>query len=166
MNQPPPSDSRAALEAIAIRYLSYRSRFKVEVIDRLARKAREIGLTDPFTLINQIVESLEKSGFINDTKNLEDFIRYRLETKLKGSLWIRAYLIHLGLAKSEIEAALRRHAPAEIQRIAIGRFLSKKLGSRRPDIKTKAKLFRALVNRGFPVSLVASAFDGKDSGEV
>ncbi len=165
MNQPPPSNPKAALEATAIRFLSYRPRFKAEVINRLAKKAVEIGFTDPLTLIDQIVESLEKSGFIDDAKNLESFIRYRLETKLKGPLLIKAQLFRLGVAKSAIDHALSDYAPREVQLTAITRFLAKK-SSGQVDHKTKARLFRSLVSRGFSASLVMSAFDGQDGEAV
>lgn len=166
MSLPPPSNPRAALEAVAIRYLSFRPRFRVEVENRLAKKAQELGLADPLTLINQIIKSLEKSGFLDDAKNLESFIRYRLMTKMKGPLWLRAKLRVLGVARSAVDTALRQIATREAQLEVIRRFLAKKSPRRRPDLKTKARLFRALVSRGFPASLVASAFDGKDLGEV
>ncbi len=159
MSQPQPSNPKAALEATAIRFLSFRSRFKAEVINRLAKKAKELGLADPLTLINQIIASLERAGFIDDAKNLAGYIRYRLETKMKGPYWIKSSLLRLGLAKSDIERSLAENAGRELQKNIIRQFIEKKVGGNNVDMKTKAKLFRALISRGFSAALVAEAFD-------
>ncbi|MFZ2202585.1 MAG: RecX family transcriptional regulator [Microgenomates group bacterium] len=161
-----PSNSPAVLTNTAIRFLSYRSRFKAEVINRLAKKAKELQIKDPLTLINQITESLERAGFIDDEKNLESFIRYQLETKRKGPYWIKSRLAHYGLTKGEVEASLKENAPPSVQLEIIRRFIEKKTRGIVPDLKTKAKLYRALVGRGFSASLVADAFDGRSTGEV
>ena len=166
MSQPPPSNPKAVLMATAIRFLALRSRFKAEVIARLAKKAKELGLADPLTLINQIIASLERAGFIDDAKNLAGYIRYRLETKMKGPYWIKSSLLRLGLAKTDIERSLAENAGRESQKAVIGRFIDKKLRGKSPDLKTKAKLFRALVSRGFSSSLVAEAFDESQLPEV
>ncbi len=159
-------EQKAVLTNTAIRFLSYRSRFKAEVVDRLAKKAKELGLADPLTLINQITESLERAGFIDDEKNLEGFIRYQLETKRKGPYWIKSRLLSLGLAKGQIEAAIRQNVVPNTQLAVIKRFIEKKTRGIVPDLKTKAKLYRALISRGFSASLVADAFDDRSTGEV
>ena len=159
MSQPLPSNPKAALTATAIRFLALRSRFKAEVITRLAKKAKELGLADPLTLINQIIASLERAGFIDDAKNLAGYIRYRLETKMKGPYWIKSSLLRLGLAKSDIERSLAENAGRELQKNIIRLFIEKKVGGKDVDMKTKARLYRALISRGFSVSLVAEAFD-------
>lgn len=150
---------KAILESTAIQYLSFRPRFKAEIYTRLARKAEELNLEDSFTLINQIVESLEKSGFLDDKKLLESYIRTRLCGKTKGPYWLRPRLLHFGLNKSEIDEALKVHAGREIQIEVIGKFLAKKCPGLKPDLKTKARLFRALSARGFSGRLITEAFD-------
>ena len=158
-------EPKAILESTAIQYLSFRPRFKAEVYTRLGRKAEEQNLKDSFTLINQIVESLEKSGFLDDQKLLESYIRSHLIGKTKGTYWIRPRLLHFGLNKSEIDEALKTHAGREIQVEVIGKFLAKKCHGINPDLKTKARLFRALSARGFSGQLITEAFDQRLRGE-
>lgn len=158
-------EPKAILENTAIRYLSFRPRFKAEVYTRLARKAEEQNLKDSFTLINQIVESLEKSGFLNDQKLLESYIRTRLCDKSKGPYWIRPRLLHFGLNKNEIDEALKTHASREIQIEVIGKYIAKKCYGANPDLKTKAKLFRALSARGFSGQLITESIDQRLRGE-
>ncbi len=164
MSSQTPNNSKAVLESTAIRFLSFRPRFRAEVINRLAAKAIEIGLTDPLTLIDQIVESLAKSGFLDDEKLLESYIRNRLVEKKKGPLWIRQHLLHLDLSKLQIDAALAKYAPKSTQLKILRDYLQKHLTS--GDPKLKAKLFRRLLGRGFTASLVSLAFDGRAAGEV
>lgn len=153
------TDPKVILESTAVRFLSYRPRFKAEVINRLGKKAVEIGLTDPITLINQIIASLEIAGFIDDEKNLANYIRNRLETKMKGPYWIKSALLHLGLPRNTIDMALAKNAPRELQTTIMRRLIEKKIKSTDIDLKTKAKLYRSLISRGFSASLVAEAFD-------
>jgi SOS response regulatory protein OraA/RecX len=159
-----PSSSKAVLESTAIRFLSFRPRFKAEVINRLAQKAIEIGLTDPLTLIDQIVESLEKSGFLDDEKLLESYIRSRLLSKKKGPLWIKQHLLHFDLSRPVIEAALVKYADKQTQLSVLHEYLQKQPGS--SDLKTKARLFRRLMSRGFAASIITAAFDETASEDV
>ncbi|MEK7525162.1 MAG: RecX family transcriptional regulator [Patescibacteria group bacterium] len=160
MDQPmlPPQSSnpKAVLESTAIHFLSYRPRFTAEVINRLVKKAKELGLADSPTLINQIIASLEKSGFLDDKKLLESYIRSRLVEKKKGPYWIRQHLVRFGLSKFEIDAALAKFADKPSQLAVIRNYLEQYLTI---DLKTKAGVFRRLVGRGFSASLVAEAFD-------
>lgn len=107
-----------------------------------------------------------RAGFIDDAKNLANYIRHRLETKMKGPYWIKSSLLRLGVSKVDIERALRENAPRQTQMLVIRRFIEKKLRGGHPDLKIKAKLFRALIGRGFSATLVAEAFDGGLAGEV
>lgn len=153
------------LTEIAIRYLSYRPRFKAEVVNRLAKKALELKIKDPLTLINQIINSLEESGFIDDAKLLESYIISRLTQKAKGPNWIRRRLARFGLAKPVIDQALKDFAPVSLQKEMIRRFLAKKLPIGQLDFKAKARFFRALLNRGFTYELVRSSFDSGTAWE-
>ncbi len=160
-----PQSPQNNLRETAIRYLSFRPRFKAEVINHLAKKALERKIKNPSTLINQIVISLEKSGFLNDEKLLESYIRTRLRDKLKGPYWLKPRLLHFGLNRSQVESALKVHAGRDIQLEVIHLFLTKKTHGNAPDLKTKAKLFRALTARGFGADLVSAAFDQSLAGE-
>lgn len=168
MLPPPPSnlsprEQKATLQNTAIRYLSFRPRFKTEIIGRLAKKAEELNITDPFTLINQIIAFLEKSRFLDDDKLLASFIRSRLLEKRKGPFWIRQKLLRLGLPKYIIDTALKQHAPEGLQIKVITQIIAKKTPLGKLDLRAKAKLYRSLLSRGFPRSLIMAAFDEKGS---
>ncbi len=145
--------SKATLQQAAIRFLSYRPRFRAEVENHLLKKGGES------TLINQIIARLEDSKFINDEKLLEGYIRHRLQERGKGPLWIKTNLLHLGLDRTAIDRALKEHAPAELQLAIIKKIISKISQDGHPDLKTKARIYRLLASRGFSFDQIKKAFD-------
>ena len=150
---------KSILENTAIRYLSFRPRFKAEVVNRLATKAIELQIKDPIALIDQITQSLEKSGFLNDSQLLESFIRNKLQNKFKGPYWIRPRLAHFGLLKSEIDVAMKKFATKEIQLEVLKTFIAKKLKAKSLDLPLKMRLYRLLAGRGFGQDVIGQAFD-------
>lgn len=159
------SELKSILENTAIRYLSYRPRFKQEVINRLAKKLVELSISDQLDLIDQIVSSLEKSGFVDDERLLESYIRRHLTGKLRGPYWIRPRLLHFGLNKEQVTTALKKYATKDIQIESIRKFWLKKRFNLNGDQKQKAKFFRALTARGFSLDLILSAFDQNQVAE-
>lgn len=160
--QSSPNNPKVTLEAVAIRYLSFRPRFSTEVENKLAQKAIELGITDPIAIIDEIMTSLKNSKFINDEDLLERYIRGRLFEKVKGPYWIRQKLSRYGLSKVVIDAALAKHASKEAQLTALSAYLAKKPV---PTPEQRQKLIRRLMSRGFPYELVARSFDWKPGQE-
>lgn len=161
----PDSELKSVLKNTAIRYLSFRPRFKQEVIDRLAKKSVELSISDPLDLIDQIINSLERSGFIDDQKLIESYIQTHLVGKLKGPYWIKPRLLHLGLTKELVDTALKKYATREIQIESIKKFWQKKRFNLNSDQKEKARFFRSLSARGFSSDLILSAFDQSGGSE-
>ncbi|MBI1871867.1 RecX family transcriptional regulator [Candidatus Collierbacteria bacterium] len=158
----PPSSPSKILTNTAVRFLSLRPRFKAEVESKLLIKAKEIN-ADP-TLINQIIKSLIKSGFINDKELLKSYIHHRLIERGKGPFWIRMRLVRLGLNKQEIENAIKKHAPRKLQ-VRVLRQIVQKNQLKKSDLMAKARLMRRLLSRGFGIDLVRQAVDSGPSWE-
>lgn len=154
----PQSSPSEILTITALRFLSFRPRFKAEVENKLLLKAKEIN-ADP-TLINQIIADLEKSKFINDQQLLESYIRHHLTVKKKGPLWIKMHLSRFGLDKLTVSSALRQHAPDTLQMEIIAKIISKLTHGKKSDLSIKAKVFRHLAARGFTPNLIYRTFDG------
>lgn len=158
MNQKKPSNPRVVLESTAIRFLSFRPRFRSEVVNKLAQKAAEIGLSDPLTLIDQITNSLENSKFIDDNALLERYIHANLVDRKRGPAWIRTRLLRFGLRRPVIEAALKQFAPRQAQIAAITSVIVR---SGNLDQAGRARLYRRLLGRGFSHELISAGFDQK-----
>ncbi len=156
MNQKRLTNPKVVLENTAIRFLSFRPRFRSEMVNKLAQKAAEIGLSDPFTLIDQIVNNLENSKFIDDNALLERYIHANLVGRKRGPAWIRSRLLRLGIIRPVIESALKQFATREAQLSAITSIISR---SRDLDQAGKARLYRRLLGRGFSHELISAAFD-------
>lgn len=146
----------------AIRFLSFRPRFKTEVKNKLLIKAKEINANP--TLINQIIKSLTKSGFINDKELFKSYIHHHLIEKGKGPRWIRMRLFKLGLNKQEIENAIKEYAPRETQ-VKVIRQIVQKNQLKKSDLVAKARLMRHLLGRGFGIDLICQAVDSRPSWE-
>ena len=147
------------LKSIAIRYLSFRPRFKSEVIKRLQSKASELQLSNSDALINQIISWLEEAKFLDDEKLLESFIRHRQQERSKGTVWIKAKLHQIGLPSSTIDTAIKKYSSNDAQQTAIHKIIHKLSQGHKPDLKTKAKIYRHLIGRGFSYSQIKKVFD-------
>lgn len=151
----PQSSPSKVLTDTAVRFLSFRPRFKAEVENKLLLKAKEIN-ADP-TLINQIIESLEKSGYINDDDLIESYIRHRLVERGRGPFWLKKRLHLLGLSRSFIECAIQKHASETLQTKVVREILRKKYGLKKFDVSTKSKAIRFLLSRGFSLEIIRQA---------
>lgn len=159
-----PEEVRQFLYSSALRFLSFRDRFTSEVTGKLHELSQTYELGDTTSLIDQIVTSLNQSGYLNDEKNLEHFITYRLTEKLKGPLFIKRQLFLFGLPKAQIDQALRDFAPLDVQLDALSRYLKKHLKDS-ADPKLKLKLMRRLISRGFSPDIIRRSFDWQDFSE-
>lgn len=159
-----PEEVRQFLYSSALRFLSFRDRFTGEVINKLLALSKQYELGDTGTLIDGVITSLKQSGYLNDDKNIEHFITYRLTEKLKGPLFIKMQLRLLGLPKELVDRGLREFAPADVQLACLSRYLKKHLPAS-ADPKLKLKLMRRLVSRGFSPEIIRRSFDWQDISE-
>lgn len=157
---------RKTLLGTAVRYLSYRPRFEAEVIERLTKKAKELDIDGPFDLIDEIIASLRSSGFVNDKELIARFISRNLKEKLRGPRWIKFRLLALGLSKPLVESSIKENIDSNTQLTVMKQLIARKTRGRIIDFKTKVKLSRFIINRGFDAYLVSEAFDEYDLADV
>lgn len=157
------SNQRSSLLSYALQLLNLRARFTPEIEGKLFEKAVEFNIASPENLINQIIADLTKDGFLNDDKLFSSFITYQLETKFKGPFYIKQQLRSKGLKSSQIDEKLRLFATSGKQIQVLNSYIYRHLKSNDP--KLKMRLFRRLVCRGFPPSLVHTSFDRAGSTE-
>jgi len=141
-------------KAFALKLLSYRSRSKKEMFEKLKRKGfsgREIDNTIHF---------LEKTGLICDETLVTELFRYSVERKSLGKKGIEAFLSRRGIDKELINNALSNHTNA-IEAESAGRFAEKKLKSLKkyPEEVVKRRLWGMLQRRGFSIDVIRKTVD-------
>jgi SOS response regulatory protein OraA/RecX len=146
-------DEEKKLTQIAIKFLNFRPRLAIEVSKRLQKVSQNN------SLINQIISKLEKSGFLNDTQFITDYINYHAKTKLQGPHLIRAKLMGLGAKPGDIETITKSVLDQETQISLIRQLINKKSKEIPLDYSAKSKLIRFLCGRGFPLNIIMRVID-------
>lgn len=143
---------QSPLERI-IRFIGVRPRSTHEVKTRLAR----YGVVDPTPIITQ----LNSLSFLNDSSFAQWLAQSRLHS-LRSPRAIRAELTRHHLSPTLIDdtlAPLLSTIPSQILSL-----LHKKLGpSHQLSVSEKARIYRFLVNRGFPYSAVSQVVKNYES---
>lgn len=146
--------SLADARAYALKLLSYRSRSRKELIDRLKRK----GCADKE--INGTVRFLEDTGLISDEALALELLRYSTEKKLLGGKGLEALLSRRGLDKKLINKTLAYHT-RDMEEESAGRLVEKKLRSLKsyPEDVVKRRLYGMLQRRGFSMEVINRVLD-------
>lgn len=141
--------SPADAKACALRLLSYRSRSKKELLDRLKRK----GFSDE--QINNTVLFLEKAGLISDEALAGELFRYSTERKSLGKKGIEAFLLRQGIDKELVNKMLSKHS-GDLEKGSAERFVEKKLKSMKnlPSDVIRRRLWGMLQRRGFSADVI------------
>jgi len=152
---------RQSLAQTAIRFLSYKSRFREEISKRLENEIKKKNYPSTSSrLISPILDKLEKNHLLNDEELVKDYINYYLKEKLKGPYFIKQILILKNAPSDLIEENLTKLATPEAQGEAINTFLQKKLVKTKVvDRKEREKLIRQLKSRGFDFHLILKKID-------
>ena len=139
----------ADAKACALKLLSYRSRSKKEIIEKLNRK----GFSD--SEIDTTIHFLEKAGLINDETLAAELFRYSIERKSLGKKGIEAFLCRRGIDKELVNKTLSIHTN-DIEAESAGRFAEKKLKSLKqyPEDIVKRRLWGMLQRRGFSIAVI------------
>lgn len=139
-------------KAYALRLLSFRSRSKKEISERLQEK----GFSPKE--IEDALEYLEDAGFLKDSLLAERLLQYAIEKKHLGRRGIKMLLLRRGLDKELIDKTLSGIADEAEQEAAL-RFTEKKLKTlgNYPKATIKQKLYRALERRGFSRNIINAA---------
>ena len=145
-------DNPAAVRRTAMDLLARREHGRVE----LTRKLRQRGA--PADLIEGALERLVEEGLLSEARYLQSFVGYRARAGY-GPLRIREELAQRGLARADVEQALRDSGIdwAEQLQDTWQRKFSGKLPA---DARERAQQGRFLSYRGYPLDLIGRLLRG------
>ncbi len=130
----------------ALKLLSYRSRSRKEISDRLKRKGFSV------KEIEATIHFLENAGLISDEALTKELFRYSVERKSLGKKGIEAFLSRRGIDKELIHKELSIYTN-DIEAESAAGFAEKKLKSldKYPEEIIKRRLWGMLQRRGFSI---------------
>lgn len=149
----------------AIRLLSYRARSEKEIRDRLRKKGFGSSTAD------EVLDSLLKSGLVNDQEFARAFAHDKLLKKPMGRVMLKQELRRKGISKETIEQVLSEAYGSEDEdqyafELATKRIkLSQSSFARLDPLKQRKRLSDYLARRGFNWETVAKAVE-RVLGEV
>lgn len=146
--------SQSDAKNYAIKLLSYRSRSKREMLDRLGKKDFDSGHID------SAIKFLEDTGLINDKVLVHDLVRYATETKSLGKRGIRMFLAKRGIEKELIDNTLSTHESETEEKAAV-KFVERKLRTMKnyPEDIVRRRLWGMLQRRGFSINIIQKALE-------
>jgi regulatory protein len=141
-------------KSYALKLLSYRSRSRKEIIDRLKRK------DFPVAEIEKTIHFLEKAGFISDEALIKELFRYSVERKALGKKGVEAFLTKRGIDKELIHKELSGYTK-DIEAESAARFAEKKLKSlnKYPKEIIRRRIWGMLQRRGFSAEVISKALE-------
>ena len=145
-------DNLTAVRRTAMDLLARREHGRVE----LSRKLRLRGATPE--LIEPTLDRLAEEGLLSEARYLESFVSYRARAGY-GPLRIREELNQRGLARSDIEQALR-DSGINWAELLLDTWQRKFAGELPADMRERAKQQRFLSYRGYPQDLISKLLRG------
>lgn len=148
-------DQRRTATSRAFHFLSYRSRTESEVRKKLA------GLHYDQQVVNHVIETLHRLGYLDDEAFSEQFARSRIRNKAHGPRRVRIDLLKLGVDAEVIDASVESACEADEIRAAATKAGRKywQRAMREPDLrKRRWKFVQYLVRRGFESSLAGDIY--------
>ena len=145
-------DSPAAVRRAAMDLLARREHGRIE----LSRKLRSRGASSE--LIDPVLDRLAEEGLLSESRYLESFVRMRANAGY-GPLRIREELSQRGLARDDIEQALRDSGfdwGLQLQDVWKRKFA----GELPNDQREKARQARFLSYRGYPLDMIGRLLRG------
>ena len=139
----------------ALRLLSYRSRSRKEIFDRLKRKGF------PAAEIEKTIYFLENAGFIGDEALTRELFKYSVERKSLGKKGVEAFLTKRGIDKELIHKELSGYTK-DIEAESAARFAEKKLKSlhKYPKEIIRRRIWGMLQRRGFSAEVIHKTLEG------
>jgi regulatory protein len=145
-------DNSVAVRRAAMDLLARREHGRVE----LTRKLRSRGAADE--LIEAALDRLAEEGLLSEARYLEAFVGYRARAGY-GPLRIREELTQRGLARSDIEQALRDSGIDWREQLE-DTWRRKFAGELPADARERARQGRFLSYRGYPLDLIGRLLRG------
>jgi regulatory protein len=150
----PPDDFNDCFR-VALRILSRRDHGCAELAQKLADRGY------PADHIRAVVEKCSRLHYLNDERFAAGMVR-ELQRRAYGYLRIKQMLISKRLPGPVVEAALNTCSKETTQLQVCRQAMMKKLKSMRTsgaESKTAVKLYRFLLNRGFPAETIRQVMD-------
>ena len=147
-------DNPVAVRRAAMDLLARREHGRVE----LARKLRKRGAAED--LIETALERLAQDGLLSEARYLQSFVSYRARAGY-GPLRIREELTQRGLARADIEQAIRDSGIDWWEQLE-ATWRRKYAGQLPADAKARAQQGRFLSYRGYPLDLIGRLLRGMD----
>jgi len=149
-----PKDPKTVARSYAYKLLSYRSRSRKEMLDKLRTKGFE-----PED-INAAMEFLEKSNLINDAELASELLSYSARSKPLGKNGIRMLMLKRGLDKGLVEETLSGHT-ADMEEKAAMEFAERRsrVLNNYPEKVARRRLWAMLQRRGFSADVIRKAVD-------
>ena len=149
-----PKDPRTAARSYAYKLLSYRSRSRKEMLDKLCTKGFETEDVDV------VMEFLEKSGLINDAELASELFSYSARSKPLGKNGIRMLMLKRGLDKGLVDDTLSGHT-ADMEEKAAMKFAERRsrILNNYPAKVARRRLWAMLQRRGFSADVIRKAVE-------
>ncbi len=149
-----PRDPKTAARSYALKLLSYRSRSRKEMLDKL--RTKDFESED----INAVMEFLENTGLINDKKLASELLSYSTGSRPLGRNGIRMFLFKRGIDKALIEETLSGHT-ADMEEKAAMEFAERRsrVFNNYPAKVARRRLWAMLQRRGFSADVIRKAVD-------
>ncbi|MBI5027026.1 MAG: regulatory protein RecX, partial [Nitrospirae bacterium] len=143
-----------------LRLLSYRSRSRKELTERLVQKGFDADTVD------SIVAALEQEGLVRDNALASELLRVAVEGKGLGREGVRALLIKRGIERELIKETLSGLTKETEEETAL-RLVEKKLKTLKvcPEDTVRQKLWGLLKRRGFSTDVINTAFKSLNGGK-
>lgn len=142
---------------LAIRYLSYRMRTKLELQIYLRKKEIDE------MIIEQTIERLQKEKLVNDVHFAQSFVRDRMNQTSKGPKIIKKELIEKGIDKKIATDALMEYSYEKQLAISIKWIHRELKKSRKQSFRNKLNNIRyKLVQKGFGQEVINEAMQSVD----
>jgi len=135
------------------RILARRMYTNKEIRDKLVER----GYLDK--VIEDVIATLERYGYLNDKTYAEEWIRSRMRSKPKGKIAIRQELARKGVERSIIEDALSQEFDESREKDMVLELARRKVRSCKRDepVAVRRKLYGFLLRRGFNYETVKYA---------
>jgi regulatory protein len=150
-------EETSGAKQVALRFLAHRPRTAKEIRDKLREK--EFAEEE----IKQTIETLERTGLLNDAEFARMYIRDALAAKPTGPSLLKRKLLLLGVEKSIVNESVQQ-AFSEVDDTAAAleagrKFLKKSTATRKPADKARLRqrLASFLTRRGFTWDVVEPA---------
>ncbi|HEX6982654.1 MAG TPA: regulatory protein RecX [Balneolaceae bacterium] len=149
-------EGRFAIKSYFLNLLSRRDHARKELLDKARRKDY------PAEVIKNVLDELQKKGFINDTGFAEKYASEKYRLKKWGPVKIQSYLYKKGISKDVAHQSTEKVFKDEnLNKTFLTLVLTRKKRFLKEDdpFKRKKKVFDYLARRGYPPSDIYKYLD-------